>query len=150
MAHYIDADCLKAEIESRMEDCKLPDGRFPTKTNIVRYEELLCLLNFIDSLQQEQPQVADASKMERGEEIDDKYIERSLAKVRLEKELAEYLQYWEDDEELGLILTTDTGVIQIELDDIRDLARHFAEWEQTIAARCKMQRLGPYQPCSVV
>lgn len=53
MAHYIDADRLKAEIESRMEDCKLPDGRFPTKTNIVRYEELLCLLNFIDSLQQE-------------------------------------------------------------------------------------------------
>lgn len=51
---YIDADKLIAEIESRMEDCKLPDGKFPTTTNIVRYEELSCLRNFIESLQQEQ------------------------------------------------------------------------------------------------
>ena len=54
---YIDAEKLIAEIESRMEDCKLPDGRFPTTTNIVRYEELSCLRNFIASLQQEQPEV---------------------------------------------------------------------------------------------
>ena len=52
---YIDAEKLIAEIESRMEDCKLPDGRFPTDTSIVRYEELSCLRNFITSLQQEQP-----------------------------------------------------------------------------------------------
>jgi len=52
---YIPTDKLIAEIESRMEDCKLPDGTFPTTTNIVRYEELSCLRNFITSLQQEQP-----------------------------------------------------------------------------------------------
>ena len=51
---YIDAEKLKSEIKSRMEDCKLPDGKFPTKTSTVRYEELLCLLNYIASLQQEQ------------------------------------------------------------------------------------------------
>ena len=54
---YIEADKLIAEIDSRMEDCKLPDGKFPTTTNIVRYEELSCLRNFITSLQQEQPEV---------------------------------------------------------------------------------------------
>ena len=59
---YIDAEKLKAEIGSRMEDCKLPDGTFPTTTNIVRYEELSCLRNFIDSLQQEQP-MPDSTKL---------------------------------------------------------------------------------------
>ena len=54
---YIDAEKLLSEIESRMEDCKLPNGTFPTTTNIVRYEELSCLHNFITSLQQEQPEV---------------------------------------------------------------------------------------------
>lgn len=54
---YIDSEKLIAEIDSRMEDCKLPDGRFPTTTNIVRYEELSCLRNFVNSLQQEQPEV---------------------------------------------------------------------------------------------
>lgn len=53
---YIDAEKLIAEIESRMEDCKLPNGRFPTTTNAVRYEELSCLRNFIASLHQEQPE----------------------------------------------------------------------------------------------
>ena len=53
---YIDAEKLILEIESRMEDCKLPDGTFPTTTNIVRYEELSCLHNFITSLQHEQPE----------------------------------------------------------------------------------------------
>ena len=55
MSKYIDADKLIAEIESRMEDCKLPDGTFPTTTNIVRYEELSCLRNYITALQKEQP-----------------------------------------------------------------------------------------------
>lgn len=62
MKKYIDAEKLIAEIESRMEDCKLPDGTFPTKTNIVRYEELSCLRNFITSHQQEQPE-ADLDKI---------------------------------------------------------------------------------------
>jgi hypothetical protein len=54
---YIDAEKLIVEIESRMEDCKLPNGKFPTTTNAVRYEELSCLRNFITSLKQEQPEV---------------------------------------------------------------------------------------------
>ena len=57
MTNYIPTDKLIAEIESRMEDCKLPDGKFPTITNAVRYEELLCLRYFINSLQQEQLEV---------------------------------------------------------------------------------------------
>lgn len=60
---YIDAEKLIVEIESRMGDCKLPDGKFPTTTNVVRYEELLCLLNFIISLQQEQPDNEDIDKV---------------------------------------------------------------------------------------
>lgn len=59
---YIEAEKLIAEIGSRMEDCKLPDGTFPTTTNIVRYEELSCLRNFIDSLQPEQP-MPDSTKL---------------------------------------------------------------------------------------
>ena len=59
---YIDAEKLLSEIESRMEDCKLPNGTFPTTTNIVRYEELSCLHNFITSLQQEQP-MPDSTKL---------------------------------------------------------------------------------------
>lgn len=55
MSKYIPAYKLIAEIESRMEDCKLPDGTFPTTTNIVRYEELSCLRNSVTSLLQEQP-----------------------------------------------------------------------------------------------
>ena len=115
---YIDAEKLKAEID-RQEIGYNTDGK-----HAAEYDACRKILEIIASLQQEQPEV-DLEKDEYS--IDDKYIERSLAKVRLEKELAEYLQYWEDDEELGLIFTTDTGVIQIELDDIRDLARHFYE-----------------------
>ncbi len=57
MGSFIPAYKLIAEIESRMEDCKLPNGKFPTTTNIVRYEELSCLRNYITSLQQEQSEV---------------------------------------------------------------------------------------------
>ena len=46
----------------------------------------------------------------------------------LEEEIATYLKDWEDDEEIGLHLSTDNGCVTIELDDIRDLARHFAKW----------------------
>ncbi len=61
---YIDAEELIAEIESRMEDCKLPNGKFPTTTNAVRYEELSCLRNIITSLQQEQPVTKEQSSLE--------------------------------------------------------------------------------------
>ena len=57
MSKYIDTEKLMDEIDSRMEDCKLPNGRFPSTTNIVRYEELYCLRNFVDSIQQEQPEI---------------------------------------------------------------------------------------------
>lgn len=72
MNKYIDADKLIAEIERRMEDCKLPDGRFPTTTNIVRYEELSCLRNFITSLQKEQPTKG----------YDEAYLNECIAKAR--------------------------------------------------------------------
>lgn len=55
MSKHIDADKLVAEIESRMEDCKLPNGKFPTTTNAVRYEELSCIRNLVDSLRPEKP-----------------------------------------------------------------------------------------------
>ena len=55
------------------------------------------------------------------------YLANSMDKVHLEMELSTYLKDWEDDEEIGLHLSTDNGYITIELDDIRDLARHFYE-----------------------
>lgn len=55
MNNYIHADRLLAEIESRMGDCKLPNGKFPTPTSVVRYGELSCLRNFVASLKQGQP-----------------------------------------------------------------------------------------------
>ena len=69
---YIPVDKLIAEIESRMGNCKLPDGKFPTTTNIVRYEELSCLRDFIISLKQEQPT--------RG--YDEAYLNECIAKAR--------------------------------------------------------------------
>lgn len=58
----------------------------------------------------------------------EEYLAKSMDKVHLEMEIATYLQDWEDDDEIGLHLSTDEGYIPIELEDIRDLARHFAEW----------------------
>ena len=72
MSKYIDAEKLMDEIDSRIEDCKLPNGRFSSTTNIVRYEELSCLRNFVDSIQQEQPDI-DLAKFT--EKIDS-FIER--------------------------------------------------------------------------
>ena len=65
---YIDAEKLIAEIESRMEDCKLPDGKIPTTTNAVRYDEFLRLRNLIESLQQEQTEV-DLKKLKNKAEL---------------------------------------------------------------------------------
>lgn len=58
----------------------------------------------------------------------EEYLAKSMDKVHLEMEIATYLQDWEDDDEIGLHLSTDEGCMPIELEDIRDLARHFAEW----------------------
>ena len=65
---YIDAEKLIAEIESRMEDCKLPDGKITTTTNAVRYDEFLRLRHLIESLQQEQPEV-DLKKLKNKAEL---------------------------------------------------------------------------------
>lgn len=60
----------------------------------------------------------------------EEYLAKSMDKVHLEMEIATYLQDWDDDDEIGLHLSTDNGSIPIELEDIRDLARHFAEWQR--------------------
>ena len=65
---YIDAEKLIAEIERRMEDCKLLDGKIPTTTNAVRYDEFLRLRNLIKSLQQEQTEV-DLKKLKNKAEL---------------------------------------------------------------------------------
>ena len=56
----------------------------------------------------------------------EEYLRKSMDKVHLEMEIATYLQDWSDTDE-GVMLETDCGSIPIELDDIRDLARHFYE-----------------------
>ena len=63
------------------------------------------------------------------------YLANSMDKVHLEMEISTYLKDWEDDEEIGLHLSTDNGYITIELDDIRDLARHFYELGQCNARK---------------
>ena len=68
MSKYIDAERLMAEIDSRMEDCKLLNGRFSSTTNIVRYDELLRLRNLIESLHQEQTEV-DLKKLKNKAEL---------------------------------------------------------------------------------
>ena len=60
---YIDADKLIAEIERRMtENCKLAEKAKCFGDRAVEDNDILAL---IESFQQEQPQVADASKMEQ-------------------------------------------------------------------------------------
>ena len=73
MSKYIDAEKLMDEIDSRMEDCKLPNGRFPSTTNIVRYEEPSCLRNFVDSIQQEQPDIDLAKFTEKIDSFTERY-----------------------------------------------------------------------------
>ena len=89
---------------------------------------LSALLTFIDTLESEKP-------MEQSEDVfkiwgttEKEYLAKSMDKVHLELEIATYLKDWEDDEEIGLHLSTDNGCLPIELEDVRDLARHFAKW----------------------
>ena len=53
MAHYIDADRLRAEIEQLLEF----DGTVKTDYYIGKRDAELVILSFLDSLQQEQPVV---------------------------------------------------------------------------------------------
>lgn len=134
---YIDADKLKAEIkrrhdyENEMYHKKKPDGR-PNEgwaESLAIMGVLEELLAFIDSLQQVQPEVAlEEAVFKEWGITKEKYLAKSMDKVHLEMEIATYLQDWDDDDEIGLHLSTDNGSIPIELEDIRDLARHFAEW----------------------
>lgn len=84
---------------------------------------------FIDSLPEEKPSedLEEAVFKEWGT-TKEEYLAKSMDKVHLEMEITTYLQDWDDDDEIGLHLSTDNGSIPIELEDIRDLARHFAEW----------------------
>ena len=109
-------DIIRAEIKSRIakrvESVRAEGNHTRTVDGSVTVE-LMSLLSFIDTLQEP--------------EVDDAYIERSLKKVHLEKELAAYIQHWDDDEEFGLVMSTEQGIFQIQLEDIRDIARHFYE-----------------------
>ena len=89
---------LLAKIRQEIER-RITDNTFGAKL------ELIDILAWLDTLESEKP-------MQEG----------------LEEEIATYLKDWEDDEEIGLHLSTDNGCVTIELDDIRDLARHFAQW----------------------
>ena len=73
MSKYIDAEKLMDEIDSRMEDCNLPNGRFSSTTNIVRYEALSCLRNFVDSIHQEQPDIDLAKFTEKIDSFTERY-----------------------------------------------------------------------------
>ena len=99
------------------------------------------ILAFLDTLPEQvngpsRDQVGTKFAVERLEEemfkewgtTKEEYLAKSMYKVHLEMEIATYLQDWEDDDEIGLHLSTDEGCMPIELEDIRDLARHFAEW----------------------
>ena len=77
MGKYIDAENLIAEIDSRMNDCKLPNKRFSSTTNIIRYEELSYLRNFVNSLQQEWPKMDLTERNDKLPKIElDKFIDK--------------------------------------------------------------------------
>lgn len=61
MAHYIDADRLRAEIEQLLEF----DGTVKTDYYIGKRDAELVILSFLDSLQQEQPEVDLEKEVER-------------------------------------------------------------------------------------
>ena len=103
---YINADSLKAEIER----LRLPNRYIDTEG----YESEL--LDIITSLQQEQPQVADASKMEQEvDELDnDKIIDYAHSKFYYDKDFDGY-----GHSKFRPVLTRE---------DLISFARHFAEW----------------------
>ena len=89
------------------------------------------ILAFIDSLPEEkQSEDLEEAVFKEWGTTKEEYLAKSMDKVHLEMEIATYLQDWDDDDEIGLHLSTDNGSIPIELEDIRDLARHFAEWQK--------------------
>ena len=97
---------IKAEIERRLKE----DYCGNDEQDITAQGVCCSLISFLDTLEEEPVK---------------EYLDTSMEKVRLEMEIATYLKDWEEDEEIGLHLSTDNGCISIELDDVRDIARHF-------------------------
>ena len=121
---YIDADILKAEIQRRKIAYRSSDNL----QDAIRYDEITDLLAILDTLQEPQQETEVDDIFKKWGTTEEEYLAKSMDKVHLEMEIATYLKDWEDDEEIGLHLSTDNGCIPIELEDVRDLARHFAEW----------------------
>lgn len=115
---------IRAEIERQEKQCPLDtyEGRH-------RLFILGGLKTFLSDLEKEEkPTTAEGDVFKEWGTTEKEYLDKSMEKVRLEMEIATYLKDWEEDEEIGLHLSTDNGCIPIELDDVRDLARHFAQW----------------------
>lgn len=107
MSRYIDTEILIAEIERLKERAQAERVLHPktilSAKNYLLIKDYDALLSFITSLQQEQPQVADASKMEQTE-------------VDLEKEI-EHTYY-----DGSVTDTSDMNHV-----DYENIARHFYE-----------------------
>ena len=117
MSKYIDADKLIAEIEKRLKNVRDYMNGAGMKYKGPKYFKAQgkessydALLSLITSLQQEQPQFADASKMEQEVDLEKKFTQ-------------EYATYHLPDFILGT-LCDGTGVI----DFIYKTARHF--WDK--------------------
>lgn len=103
---YIDADRLRAEIEDLIVKYSSVEAKGPILEGykggrLIGYRDVI---NKLNSLQQEQPQVADASKMEQPE-------------VELEEEIS---RTYRDG---SVADTSDMDHVSYE-----NIARHFAEW----------------------
>ena len=122
---------IRQEIERLKGVCMVqiksnPGQTFPFIMEMTGHDKLL---SFIDSLPEEKPsEDLEEEVFKEWGTTKEEYLTKSMDKVHLEMEIATYLQDWDDDDEIGLHLSTDNGSIPIELEDIRNLARHFAEW----------------------
>ena len=96
---YIDADRLWAEIERRIYEISHPLKDGYEVQSIGKIEGLSELLEVIDSLQQEQPE------------------------VDLEKEIEEYFEGWSDDSEYGQAIMRNCTCAGV--DECKDIARYF-------------------------
>lgn len=118
-------DQIRAEIERRFWDYGTPlhDEEVTKKVDEI--------LDFLDTLPEQPVEGLEEEMFKERGTTKEEYLAKSMDKVHLEMEIATYLQDWEDNDEIGLHLSTDEGCMPIELEDIRDLARHFAEWGAT-------------------
>lgn len=124
---------IRAEVNRQAKSIDTATGDFAEGR---RMEQRIILSVLSDLEKEEKPMNPNEDVFKIWGTTEKEYLAKSMDKVHLEMEIATYLKDWEDDEEIGLHLSTDNGCITIELDDIRDLARHFAKWqkEQMISA----------------